>query len=53
MNNPNSQYNQDVAEIFVALAKAIKSDPENMGQNEVNGLAAIARALTANTPEVY
>ena len=53
MENPNSQYNQDVAEIFAALMKATKSDPTEMGQNEVNGLAAIARALTANTPQVY
>ncbi|MEE9356221.1 MAG: hypothetical protein V3U75_11580 [Methylococcaceae bacterium] len=53
MKNPNSQYNQDVAEIFVALANATKSDPAEMGQSEVNGLATIARALTANTPQVY
>jgi hypothetical protein len=53
MKNPNSQYNQDVAEIFAALLKATGTKPEDIGQNEVNGLAAIARALTANTPQVY
>lgn len=53
MKNPNSQYNEDVAEIFIALTRATKSDPEHMGQGEINGLATIARALTANTPQVY
>ena len=33
MDNKNSQYNQDVAEIFAALAKATKSDPAEMGQS--------------------
>jgi hypothetical protein len=53
MKNPNSQYNQDVAEIFAALAKARNTQPEDMGQNEINGLASIAKALAANTPQVY
>lgn len=53
MENKNTLYNQDVAEIFVALTVAIKTDIEHMSEGEMISLVNVAKKLSANKPQVY